>query len=85
MYGLRRAALLPDGKAVEPPAQCRPTVNTLVEFARRAGLPPEFVNFRNAEDVWNEWRMVARGTTYDFWGMTRERLAQGVRPDLALP
>lgn len=61
-------------KAVEPPAQCRPTVNTLVEFARRAGLPPEFVNFRNAEDVWNEWRMVARGTTYDFWGMTRERL-----------
>ncbi|MBQ8664427.1 MAG: molybdopterin-dependent oxidoreductase, partial [Mailhella sp.] len=61
-------------KAVEPPAQCRPTVNTLVEFAKRAGVDPKLVNFKNAEDVWNEWRMVAKGTTYDFYGMTRDRL-----------
>lgn len=61
-------------KAVEPPAQCRPTVNTLVEFAKRAGIDPKLVNFKNAEDVWNEWRMVSKGTTYDFSGMTRDRL-----------
>ncbi|MBT9750109.1 nitrate reductase [Desulfovibrio desulfuricans] len=61
-------------KAVDSPGQCRPTVNTLVEFAKRAGVDPKLVNFKNAEDVWNEWRMVAKGTTYDFYGMTRERL-----------
>lgn len=70
--GERRYALTE--KAVEPPAQCRPTVNTLVEFAKRAGVDPKLVNFRNAEDVWNEWRMVSKGTTYDFSGMTRDRL-----------
>lgn len=59
---------------MEPPAQCRPTVNTLVEFAKRAGVDPKLVNFRNAKDVWNEWRMVSKGTTYDFSGMTRDRL-----------
>lgn len=61
-------------KAVDPPGQCRPTVNTLVEFAKRAGVDPKLVNFNNAEDVWNEWREVAKGTTYDFYGMTRDRL-----------
>ncbi|MBQ7457220.1 MAG: nitrate reductase [Desulfovibrio sp.] len=61
-------------KAVDGPGQVRPTVNTLVEFAKRAGVDPKLVNFKNAEDVWNEWRMVSKGTTYDFSGMTRERL-----------
>ena len=61
-------------KAVEPPKDCRPTVNTLVDFAKRAGIDPKLVNFKNAEDVWNEWRQVAKGSTYDFYGMTRERL-----------
>lgn len=70
--GERRYSLIE--KAVEPPAQCRPTVNTLVEFAKKAGIDPKLVNFANAEEVWNEWRTVAKGTTYDFYGMTRERL-----------
>ena len=70
--GERRYALIE--KAVEPPAQCRPTVNTLVEFAKRAGVDPKLVAFANAEEVWDEWRTVAKGTTYDFYGMTRERL-----------
>ena len=70
--GERRYALIE--KAVEPPAQCRPTVNTLVEFAKRAGVDPKLVAFANAEEVWDEWRKVAKGTTYDFYGMTRQRL-----------
>lgn len=61
-------------QAVTPPGQCRPTVNTLVEFAKRAGVDPKLVNFKNAEDVWNEWRQVSKGSTYDFSGMTRDRL-----------
>lgn len=61
-------------KAVEPPGECRPTVNTLIEFAKRLGHPEIVEGFNNAEDVWNEWREVAKGTTYDFYGMTRDRL-----------
>ena len=61
-------------KAVDGPGEVRPTVNTLVEFAKRAGVDPKLVPFKNAEDVWNEWRMVSKGTTYDFSGMTRDRL-----------
>ena len=61
-------------KAVDGPGQVRPTVNTLVEFAKRAGVDPKLVNFKNAEEVWDEWRMVAKGTPYDFYGITRERL-----------
>jgi Anaerobic dehydrogenases, typically selenocysteine-containing len=72
-------------KAVDSPGQCRPTLNTLVEFSKRAGVDPKLVNFKNAEDVWNEWRMVAKGTTYDFYGMTRERLRKGIRHHLGLP
>lgn len=60
-------------KAVEPPAGCRPTIETLGDFARRMGLPDSF-SFPNAAAAWDEWRQVARGTTYDFYGMTRERL-----------
>ena len=70
--GERRYSLIE--KAVEPPAQCRPTVNTLVDFAKRAGIDPKLVNFKNAEDVWNEWRQVAKDSGYNFYGMTRDRL-----------
>jgi nitrate reductase NapA len=61
-------------KAVDPPAGCRPTLDTLLEFGRRAGVDPKLLNFKNAEDVWNEWREVAKGTVYNFYGITRERL-----------
>lgn len=70
--GERRYALTE--KAVEPPKGCRPTVETLIEFGKRAGIDPKLLNFTNAEEVWDEWRDVAKGTTYDFYGMTRERL-----------
>ena len=60
-------------KAVEPPAGCRPTIETLGDFAQRMGLPASF-SFPNAAAAWDEWRKVAKGTTYDFYGMTRERL-----------
>lgn len=70
--GERRYSLIE--KAVEPPKGCRPTVESLVEFGLRCGLDPKLLNFKTAEDVWNEWRNVAKGTTYDFYGMTRARL-----------
>ncbi len=74
VYGCteRRYALIE--KAIEPPGECRPSVNILVDFALKMGVDPKLVNFKNAEDVWNEWREVAKPTTYNFYGMTRERL-----------
>lgn len=74
VYGCseRRYSLI--SQAIDPPGQCRPSVNILVDFAKRMGIDPKLVPYKNSEDVWNEWRAVARSTPYNFWGMTRERL-----------
>ena len=74
VYGCGERRYTLTEQAVTPPGKCRPTVNTLVEFGKRLGFEDKFLNFKNAEDVWNEWRMVARNTPYDFYGMTRDRL-----------
>lgn len=74
VYGCseRRYALI--SKAIEPPGQCRASVNILVDLALRMGVDPKIVPFKNAEDVWNEWRNVSAATPYNFKGITRERL-----------
>ena len=74
VYGCseRRYSLI--SKAIDPPGQCKPSVNILVDLAKRIGVDPKLVNFKNSEDVWNEWRAVARPTPYNFWGITRKRL-----------
>jgi nitrate reductase NapA len=74
VYGCseRRYALIE--KAIDPPGQCRPTVNILVDLAKRMGVDPKLVPFKDSADVWDEWRRVARPTPYNFWGITRERL-----------
>ncbi len=76
VYGCteRRYALI--SKAIEPPGECRPSVNILVDFALRLGVDPKLVPFKDSAEVWDEWRRVARPTAYNFWGMTRERLRQ---------
>ncbi len=74
VYGCseRRYALI--DKAIEAPGQCRPAVDILVDLAKRMGVDPKLVPYKNSADIWNEWRAVARPTTYNFWGITRERL-----------
>lgn len=74
VYGCseRRYALIE--KAIDPPGQCRPTVNVLVDLAKRMGVDPKLVPYKNPLDIWDEWRRVARPTPYNFWGITRERL-----------
>ena len=52
VYGCseRRYALIE--KAIEPPGECRPSVNILVDFALRMGVDPKLVNFKDsAEDL----------------------------------
>lgn len=81
VYGCseRRYALI--SKAIDPPGQCRPSVSILVDLAKRIGVDPKLVPYKNSADVWKEWRMVARPTPYNFWGITRERLRKesGIR------
>lgn len=70
--GERRYALIE--KAVDPPGQARPSVNTLVELALRMGVDPKLVPFKNSADIWDEWRTISAASAYNFKGMTRERL-----------
>jgi nitrate reductase NapA len=74
VYGCseRRYALI--GKAIDPPGQCRASVNILVELAKRMGVDPNLVAFKDSADIWEEWRRVSQPTTYNFFGITRERL-----------
>ncbi len=74
VYGCseRRYSLI--GKAIDPPGQCRTSVDILVDLAKRIGVDPRLVNFKDSADVWDEWRRVAQPTTYNFYGITRQRL-----------
>ncbi len=68
-------------KAVEPPAEARPDLMVMIEFANklfkalgREDEARQLFRFKNSEDVWNEIRRCSKGTAYDFMGMTRARM-----------
>jgi len=73
VYGCseRRYQLLQ--KAVEPAGEARPDLDILCDFGRRLGHE-KLVEFKNADDVWAELLPLAKGTPYDFTGMSRDRL-----------
>ena len=75
-------------KAINPPAEARPDLDVMIEFAnklfKKLDLEHEgkkLFAFKNSEDVWNEIRLCSKGTAYDFMGMTRARLkkAHGIQ------
>ncbi len=74
VYGCteRRYALLE--QAIPPMGECRPVVNILMDFAKRAGVSEKLMPYKNAADIWEEWRTLASKSTYNFAGMTRARL-----------
>ncbi|MDL2316198.1 nitrate reductase [Desulfovibrio sp. OttesenSCG-928-A18] len=74
VYGCteRRYSLIE--QAVAPAGQSRPAVEILMEFAKRAGVDPKLMPYKNSADIWEEWRKLSQGTPYNFYGMTRERL-----------
>ena len=76
VYGCseRRYALLK--KSTEPLGQCKPDVDILLDFAKRMGVDPKVIPFKDVDDIWNEWRKVSSETPYNFMGITRERLAK---------
>ncbi len=60
-------------KSVEPLGEAKPDLEILCDFGRRLGHGA-LVNFRSADDVWEEILTLCKGTGYDFSGMKRERL-----------
>lgn len=77
VYGCseRRYSLI--SQAIEPLPGTRPSVNILVDLAKRMGVDPKLVPYQNSADVWEEWRKVSEPTPYNFMGITRERLRKG--------
>jgi nitrate reductase (cytochrome) len=60
-------------KLVEPPGEARSDLDILVALADRLGHG-ELIRSRTPAEVWEEWRLISRGSKYDFSGMTYERL-----------
>jgi nitrate reductase (cytochrome) len=60
-------------KLVEPPGEARSDLDIFLGFADALGYGEMFPN-RTPQTIWDEWRVMSRGTKYDFSGMTYERL-----------
>jgi nitrate reductase NapA len=75
VYGCaeRRYQLLE--RAVQPQGEARPDFDILCDLARRLGHE-KLVSYRGPDEAWAEILQVAKGTAYDFSGMTRDRLRE---------
>jgi nitrate reductase (cytochrome) len=75
VYGCteRRYQLLERG--VAPQGEARPDFEILCDLARRLGHG-KLIPFQTPAEAWTEIVQLARGTVYDFTGMTRERLRE---------
>ncbi|WP_257451870.1 molybdopterin oxidoreductase family protein [Archangium lipolyticum] len=62
-------------KLVDPPGEARSDLEILVALGERLGHG-ELLKARTPEAVWDEWRKVAAGTSYDFTGITYARLKE---------
>ncbi len=67
----RRYHLVPS--VVAPPGEARSDLEILVELADRLGHS-ELISARTPRDVWEEWRKISAHSTYDFSGITYQRL-----------
>ncbi|MEL7450581.1 MAG: nitrate reductase, partial [Pseudomonadota bacterium] len=74
----RRYHLSP--KLVEPPGEARSDLEILLDLADRLGHG-DLLSARTPEAIWDEWRKISADTTYNFEGITMERLRaeRGVR------
>ncbi|HEX8820791.1 MAG TPA: nitrate reductase [Archangium sp.] len=62
-------------KLVEPPGEARSDLDILVAFGERLGHG-ELLKARTPEAVWDEWRRISAGSSYDFTGITYARLKE---------
>ena len=69
----RRYHLYP--KLVDPPGEARSDLDILVDLADRLGHG-DVISARTPRDVWDEWRKISAHSTYNFEGITYERLVK---------
>lgn len=74
VYGCTERRYALTEQAIEPMGNCRPVIDILMDFAKRMGIDPSLIPYENAADIWEEWRTLSKGTPYNFYGITRERL-----------
>lgn len=67
----RRYHLYP--KLVDPPGEARSDLAILVDLADRLGYG-DLISARTPRDVWDEWRKISAHSTYNFEGITYDRL-----------
>jgi nitrate reductase (cytochrome) len=67
----RRYHLFP--KLVDPPGEARSDLAILVDLAERLGHG-DLISARTPENIWDEWRKISAHSTYNFEGITYERL-----------
>lgn len=66
----RRISYLP--KEIEPPGEARPDVEILCDFAQRMGF--RGFNYNSAEDIYNEYGSMTKGTNMDISFLNYDRL-----------
>ncbi len=81
VYGCteRRYALLK--QAIKPLEGTRPAFEIIRDFALRAGVNPALISYNSQKEVWDEWRTLSKGSPYNFFGITYDRLekASGIK------
>ena len=74
VYGCTERRYALTEQAIPPMGQCRPVIQILMDFARRVGINEKLIPYKNAEDIWDEWRQISTKSAYNFGGITRARL-----------
>ncbi|MBF0117846.1 MAG: nitrate reductase [Desulfobacterales bacterium] len=63
--------------SVKPQGEAKPDLDIFLEVARRMGYE-KFFQFKNPEEVYNEWKLCTQGTDVDISGITYARLEKEV-------
>lgn len=81
VYGCTERRYAITEQAIPAMGNCRPVVRIMMDFAKKAGVDPKLIPYKNAADIWEEWRILSKGSPYDFYGITRDRLrrASGIK------
>ena len=71
-------------QVIDPPGEARPDYEIIWQVARAMGYEKEFP-YTSPEEVFEEWKGIARGRICDMSGVTYERLRDRVGPQLPCP
>jgi nitrate reductase NapA len=74
VYGCTERRYSLTEQAIPPLGNSRPAIRIIMDFAKRVGVDPKLMPYKNAADIWEEWRTLSKGGPYNFYGITRDRL-----------